>query len=81
MKTEFTKEDLAEVGDSPLFLCKRNGKLLTFKCPACKKPHTHGAAIGSEGPKPFNPTHRVAHCHNAGGDRAFPHGYYVYYEE
>ena len=46
--------------------------LLVVECPACGRPHTHGAPEGDTGP---DYGHRAAHC--LGGSHVAPRGYYV----
>ncbi|SIQ11269.1 hypothetical protein SAMN05421829_102333 [Aromatoleum tolulyticum] len=55
-------------GQPPTYLARPtlSGELMTFYCPACRRPHWHGRMTGI--------SHYVAHCADS---RAHPAGYYV----
>lgn len=55
-------------GTIPVYLARATagGELMTFWCPACKRPHWHGLFAGP-------PSHYVAHCR----EPFHPAGYYV----
>ena len=49
-------------GIYPIVECFRKHKgLLSFRCPFCKKEHTHGAS-GNDSPLGAGDGHRIGHC-------------------
>jgi uncharacterized protein YozE (UPF0346 family) len=62
-----------KTGVPPIYLCKKKGNILTFKCPICKITHSHGAAGMANNCE----SHREAHCNDRA---AHPDGYYVWYK-
>lgn len=47
---------------APIFEVRtgKDGRVASFLCPHCRRPHLHGTADLQDG----QPRHRVAHCHD-----------------
>ena len=59
----------------PTYKATIKGNLLIFRCPYCKKDHTHGFVPQEK------EIHRVAHCKGIGDERGFhQYGYYLTYD-
>jgi hypothetical protein len=59
-----------------LFRCEKRGNQLFFWCPYCFEEHAHGLAAQL----PFETTSRSIHCRSEAAQKAFGHGYFIFYE-